>query len=47
MKVVNKMQRFEAQLYQINLKQRDTATISLSMMLLTKANQYNYNDFLL
>ena len=26
MKVVNKMQRFETQLYQINLKQRDTAT---------------------
>ena len=26
MKEVNKMQRFETQLYQINLKQRDTAT---------------------
>ena len=26
MKEVNKMQRFETQLYQMNLKQRDTAT---------------------
>ena len=29
MKEVNKMQRFETQLYQINLKQRDTATITI------------------
>ena len=34
MKEVNKMQRFETQLYQINLIQRDTATLFFGFAIL-------------
>ena len=47
MKEVNKMQRFETQLYQINLKQRDTATVSLSLFSVNLCfnARFSYGDF--